>query len=78
MAEFCYIMAEKMYSTMTKYTIMILGRMNNRGRSDAAFSSSLPLKKLWHPSHSSDVTLPIIYCMQRVGNQRIFELLIVW
>ena len=37
-------MAEKMYSTMIKHIIMILGRMNNRGRSCAAFSSSLPLK----------------------------------
>ena len=44
-------MAEKMYSAITEYTIMILGRMNNRGRSCAAFSSSLPLKIKANPSN---------------------------
>ena len=33
-----------MYFKMIESTIMLSGRMINRGRSDAAFSSSLPLK----------------------------------
>ena len=40
-----------MYSAMPEYTIMILGRMNNRGRSCAAFSSSLPLIIEANPSN---------------------------